>query len=764
MKSLHTLGPNNLDTIVSHGTIPSLLQRLPHTILVKCDRIFDKYLGCILKFKGIIILFSGVLLFLISSMCLAHDIEYKTKQLMTEEIEDKMSGNFVSGSTVYTLVANHFFNLNRDVISEKISLDCDNGNVGDNVNHSKIEDKNLLAQLRKTGVSGVVYVNLSDQSTSYILELKSVLQSGKLVIIDGTDLGGDELADKMATSIGIGFSEPVVVARMVPSTNDQGETIMVPRFHAIATPDATTLKISDNTTYFKQELNDILCKYTKSVLVESGIDDSSSLTIKPVNASQIETNHKRFSKSSEYLTSTPSVSFFPGEQFEIILRKSNISCVMDDGDGKNMDYCDGQATIDLRYSIALIRSVKTQFENGVNTKNAKYVRVSISEDVGTGAGIHLRDNLIQENVKENGLAHRKTRFGPLAHDYSLWVKPVSGFQPSIYSKKPDNANTNFHKVEKSIFNIGTGLELTFKPKPEAGGFVNFGVVHTRVLDWNTYEYRVRNLSSITDFQVSWDRALNNCDEITYREAGCFFTSALWGDYWVFAKDKFTPISHANFTPNIDVIYEAPPEQIGFTDFELGINVTPMVKFGSVRPMVLFSLYTPDGEDFSQFGVSSRFRIHWDNPVFETGVPVILKSMADDNICLGIPIKEEQKEIEQGTYIEGQLCTDGVEQAWSLDNRERYRARFIKGMCMAVASNKIVVIAPCNQGMSQKWYWKDNTLYSRYVDGSNEIFRLSLDVNGQVVVIPENSFYSASEGNHLLNGKSELTLRPEPINF
>ena len=430
------------------------------------------------------------------------------------------------------------------------------------------------------------------------------------------------------------------------------------------------------------------------------------------------------------------VPYIPEKNFNLKLTRRNIRCNLHDSKDFNgtMDYCQGDASIDVNVNVSMIRSVVApKPDHSGNTRNVKLVRFSVS-DGNTGAGIHLRDRLLQENAWKQSNIHRHTRLGPFAHSYSMSVEPVSGVQPTIMSGLPGNENPEYNHQQVSTVSIGVngkvGAELSAEgPKGSAEVGASFGLSMSRSLSWDTKEYRIRNSSSQNNFSVTWERSLDECQLLLRNELGCYFTAGIaWGGK-MWDENKINPIAYSNFVPNMDVVYEVSPEQNGTTKFLVTAATNIKAQFGYVGWDFLFGWYQPAGASSLTQSTQAFVTVDWSHPIFEPEAHVKLRSLYADNLCL----------TNQNGRIIGKACVpNNRHQTWGLDAKERYKSRSGNNQCLGIDDNNGLYVDTCNENLSQKWYWEDEKLVSRKIDdhGHNLVLQWHGEESDQNEVISE----------------------------
>ncbi|HIF9068822.1 TPA: leukocidin family pore-forming toxin [Photobacterium damselae] len=442
--------------------------------------------------------------------------------------------------------------------------------------------------------------------------------------------------------------------------------------------------------------------------------------------------------SSFIISSAYAQEYVPIIEKPIYITSSNIKCELDADNDKNStrDWCDAGASIDVRVNVAQMRSVQSATSSGF-TPDAKIVRFTVDANQ-PGTGIHLVKELQQDHSWFQSWANRRTYIGPFVSSYDLWVKPISGYTPKKVRDFPQNENRNYQHHDTYGFSIGIngqiGTEISGDgPKGSSDVGSSFAYNYSKTLNFDTKDYRINNNSSLSDFYISFEREFEECDEIYRRELGCYFTAPHWGSGWVFDKKKFNPISFSNFKPNYDVLYEAPISQAGITDFEMGVQLNYTVRFGTVEPTPLFSIYMPKDSSTNSVTVKQRIRIDWNHPIFEAEAHVTLQSLNHNDLCLDVLDSNDKV----GSSVNSWSCHNNWNQIWGLDAQERYRSRVAPDRCLTVNQDRTLTIEQCSANLSQKWYWEGDKLFSRYIDSNNTRYLLNIVENNNIQATPEN---------------------------
>jgi hemolysin len=437
---------------------------------------------------------------------------------------------------------------------------------------------------------------------------------------------------------------------------------------------------------------------------------------------------------SAALFGAPSVQaegYSPVIESIIYVTRTNMTCNLHKNSSVNdndlEDYCDADASIDIRLSMSQMRSVA-----GNGTADKKIVRFAVSDE-GSGAGIHVVDDLTQGNTWKQSNANRKTRIGPFAKRYFMSIKPTDGVIPHMVKNFPGNENTNYENRETSGFDIGVNGSATADvgatgPKTTGQVGASYSYNQSKILVYNTKDYSVVNRTSGADFDLSFVFSLDSCDLLVKGNSHCKFTKPHWSSSSVFSKSKFKPISYANFNPNFDVIYEVLPSETGYSSFDLELGFEPQVRFGRVYPNIAFSHYGPSGSSYSdEQKVSIELAVDWSHPLFQPEAHVVLQSQNHNNLCLDT----------FGGSISTHTCFKDWWQTFGLDSDGRYKNRTgLNDQCLTVKSNKKLELQTCGNSLAQKFYWEGDELYGRYIDGTGHKYVLALDSNDDPIMQPD----------------------------
>ena len=371
--------------------------------------------------------------------------------------------------------------------------------------------------------SDILYLNMDSVDLNLDV-VNMALDSGAIVVADATEVNNpDNVSDRISEVFGVGVESPLTV---IYST-------LRGRQYIVAKPKLTlsgTQKIQLNHSKLT-EIGEKSDEYTETVISEDDepveIDDDaytklvkgedSNATIESVNAELLVKSIAQARKSKNRIeASSNDRPYMPEFTYDVrILRPPHACNLISDWSSNtfNFNFCDDDKgyTIDLNYSVALIRSIRAlKSDNSGHTKDAKYARISISPSTGEGAGVHLRDSTRQEHSWFQSWANNTTRFGPYAKSYRLFVTNTGGVAPLIASHAPVNENKEYNHETREGFEVGVnlGANANIGDKGPSGGVeigASISSSHVRVLRWNTKEYSILDSSHLSNLDVSWKR-------------------------------------------------------------------------------------------------------------------------------------------------------------------------------------------------------------------------------------------------------------------
>jgi hemolysin len=415
--------------------------------------------------------------------------------------------------------------------------------------------------------------------------------------------------------------------------------------------------------------------------------------------------------------------YLPIVQTGIIITKSGISCELPKNKEHTSyyDFCGGQGSLDLRFNLIQMRSVQSATSQGI-TENKKYVQITLDSNK-SGAGIHLANNVSQGFSWFQSWAHRYEYLGGFSRSYDINITPQPySYVPFMLKQLPDNENKNYQHQDTSGFTVGIsgniGAEVGNQgPTGSIGIEASYSYTNSRTLIYDTQDYKIVNRSSGSELDVSFVYDVNLCNSSIGGSGvyGCSWNDVLMGQSWVYDKHKISPIAYANFKPNVEVIYEAPVEENGPSVLSIAAIFYPHVVFGRIEPAALVQLANADGMEETLNAGNVNVTIDWGHPLFEAEAHVVLQSLDANNICLK----------SNNGMVETKVCDNNWDNIWGLDSNFRYRTRTAQNTCMSVNDDLRVSTTTCDHSLNQKWYWEGDSLFSRYQDGSDSRFVLSI---------------------------------------
>ncbi|GAD74578.1 leukocidin family pore-forming toxin [Vibrio azureus] len=417
----------------------------------------------------------------------------------------------------------------------------------------------------------------------------------------------------------------------------------------------------------------------------------------------------------------------------VYVTKHGLECVFDKSfkaDYGKVDLCNANASVDVRFEIAQMRSVFNN-ANGESTENKKYVSFIVGDN--SGAGIHVSDRVVQEHTRFTSWTERDDFIGGFAREYGISVEPIAGYTPSIYKQFPLNENKNYQHRDTTGFTIGINGSIKadigeFGPKfsPEVSG--SYTYTNKKTIVYNTSDYKIVNLTNHAKFEVKYVYDVNLCNS-TLGGRGlydCSWKDVLWGSSFVHDLKKINPVAYANFHPKMELIYEAPADEIGTTHFEITVFVAPQIIYGNVSYDGFSQKASAELVNTHHYLIKANVVIDWGHPLFEPEAHVYLQTLESNDKCL--TVKNEEVLLSQ--------CNGNWDQTWGLDNYQRYKSRSGHDLCLSVQDDKSLAIEQCSFAMNQKWYWEGEQLLSRFIDGSGEQYGLNAS-SGRLNVVPVN---------------------------
>ncbi|WP_305457391.1 leukocidin family pore-forming toxin [Photobacterium leiognathi] len=242
-------------------------------------------------------------------------------------------------------------------------------------------------------------------------------------------------------------------------------------------------------------------------------------------------------------------------------------------------YCES-ANISLIYRVNLQRSF-AYGAGGTETPDAKIVRISL-DDHSSGAGIHLNDSLESKVYLSPYRVligyFREWATSAIAQDYSFSFNASNNKAAILRTVPRSNLNADYENKEVSGFTVGVTVGADADVTgPKVRSDVSASYTQTRWLTFQTKDYRVeRSTTGSQNVSFKWNRHHYNTAESLLNRS----SDALW--VWTYPRDKsrINPIAYKSFIPKMDVIFEAEPDTVGTTDFDIdsSVNIRPYLSW------------------------------------------------------------------------------------------------------------------------------------------------------------------------------------------
>ncbi|WP_305369289.1 leukocidin family pore-forming toxin [Photobacterium leiognathi] len=382
-------------------------------------------------------------------------------------------------------------------------------------------------------------------------------------------------------------------------------------------------------------------------------------------------------------------------------------------------FCEN-ANISLIYRVNFQRSF-AYGTDGTETPDAKIVRISL-DDQSSGAGIHLNESLGSKVF----LAPYRMFIGyfrewatsAIAQDYSFSFN-ASNKKAAILNTVPlNNLNANYENKEVSGFTVGVtaGAEASASG-PKATSSVTASYTQTRWLTFKTQDYRVeRSTTGSQNVSFKWNRHHYDTAESLLNRS----SDALWVRTYPADKKRINPIGYKSFIPKMDVIFEAEPDTVGTTDFNIDSSV-------NIRPIYhgAYKYYYVVGVHQAYYGLENtprrrvnkkiHFTVDWTHPVFIGGRLVDLQLGSFNDRCI-------ESSSTGGISTSEKCIEDKVSQSFIYDKHSRYVSASNTDLCLDGQS--LSQLKACDMSLSQRWQWVKGTdklsnLYDGRILGHNK---------------------------------------------
>ncbi|WP_318518212.1 leukocidin family pore-forming toxin [Photobacterium leiognathi] len=382
-------------------------------------------------------------------------------------------------------------------------------------------------------------------------------------------------------------------------------------------------------------------------------------------------------------------------------------------------YCES-ANISLIYRVNLQRSF-AYGAGGTETPDAKIVRISL-DDHSSGAGIHLNDSLESKVYLSPYRVligyFREWATSAIAQDYSFSFNASNNKAAILRTVPRSNLNADYENKEVSGFTVGVTVGADADATgPKVRSDVSASYTQTRWLTFQTKDYRVeRSTTGSQNVSFKWNRHHYNTAESLLNRS----SDALW--VWTYPGDKsrINPIAYKSFIPKMDVIFEAEPDTVGTTDFDIDSSV-------NIRPIYhgAYKYYYVVGGHQAYYGLENtprrrvnkniHFTVDWTHPVFIGGRLVDLQLGSFNDRCI--------ESSSTGVISTSEKCIeDKVSQSFIYDKHSRYVSASNTDLCLDGQS--LSQLKACDMSLSQRWQWVKGTdklsnLYDGRILGHNK---------------------------------------------
>ncbi|WP_133407786.1 leukocidin family pore-forming toxin [Parashewanella tropica] len=577
-------------------------------------------------------------------------------------------------------------------------------------------------QLPQEHLAGVYYVNIDNADlVSEREKIFSEVKLGNLVLLDATEVDDkNNASQKLSTLLGIGVVAPITLVY-----EQDGELY--------------THAINNQVDYDESNYHSVDFDLLNQNIMEAIGQASSGV-------------QTELSASSDALIAQKAVASSAGRQpyrFGVSRKlriSENLSCAgpqylnhdsWDRFHGRVDECSSNRSKIDVTMTLRMLRSTGSQ-----DTDNAKFFRVTVNKQDGTGAGIHL-SNAVSINSHWPNNMDRKHRLSPIIGSFEQSVHPLTNTSNmSLHNTYPDNTALTTEYSETSGFTIGGGVSASAEvsdggPKVGAGANVGFSINASRTIKYLQSEYRVKQASNGLTGRFVYERNEHECALLKGSHGGGCTTTSGWGDadHIIDAsRNRISPVAYANFKPNFDYIYRAEPHKRGTSNFELNTTLKIARKYAtrSITGCVFFCSRNIMATQHTTFNRRNVVTVNWDHPAFEPEPNVYLKAEGHNNQCLAVPGNNPAV----GTSVITYSCNnDWIDQTWGLDDKMRYRSRVAPDRCLTVMPNNQVKTQACTTNNDQRWEWVGKKL--KTLANGKEGFVLQFNAHGQsVTVAPE----------------------------
>ncbi|MCG3886045.1 leukocidin family pore-forming toxin [Photobacterium leiognathi] len=382
-------------------------------------------------------------------------------------------------------------------------------------------------------------------------------------------------------------------------------------------------------------------------------------------------------------------------------------------------FCEN-ANISLIYRVNFQRSF-AYGTDGTETPDAKIVRISL-DDQSSGAGIHLNESLGSKVF----LAPYRMFIGyfrewatsAIAQDYSFSFNASNNKAAILRTVPRSNLNADYENKEVSGFTVGVTVGADVDASgPKVRSDVSASYTQTRWLTFKTKDYRVeRSTTGSQNVSFKWNRHHYDTAESLLNRS----SDALWVRTYPADKKRINPIGYKSFIPKMDVIFEAEPDTVGTTDFNIDSSV-------NIRPIYhgAYKYYYVVGVHQAYYGLENtprrrvnkkiHFTVDWTHPVFIGGRLVDLQLGSFNDRCI-------ESSSTGGISTSEKCIEDKVSQSFIYDKHSRYVSASNTDLCLDGQS--LSQLKACDMSLSQRWQWVKGTdklsnLYDGRILGHNK---------------------------------------------
>ncbi|SKC32543.1 Hemolysin precursor [Photobacterium piscicola] len=368
------------------------------------------------------------------------------------------------------------------------------------------------------------------------------------------------------------------------------------------------------------------------------------------------------------------------------------------------------ANISLIYRVNLQRSFAYGTE-GIETPDAKIVRISLDDD-SSGSGIHLNNSLssVYSYAKYIVYIGYATEWATdaIAQDYTFSFNTSNKKAAILRTVPRSNLNANYETKEISGFTVGVTVGAEAGPKATASA--NASYTQSRWLTFQTKDYRVeRSTTDSNNVSFKWNRHHYSTAESLLNRS----SDAIWVTTYPADKNRINPIGYKSFVPKMDVIFEAEPDTVGTTDFNINSSI-------NIRPIYhgTYIYYYMVGAHQAYYGLEDtprrrvnkniKFTVDWAHPVFSGSRLVDLQLGSFNDRCIEIS--------PMGSILTSNKCIENnVSQSFIYDKHSRYVSASNTNLCLDGES--LSQLKTCNMSLSQRWLWvKNSNKLSNLYDG------------------------------------------------